>query len=108
MQIETLMKKAHENAVEKGFWDEYLKVEGKDLAYETALKNQFLLLIVSEIVEAQSALRKSDEDNFREELADVFLRLADFCEGMNINVVKEIKKKMKINKSRPRKHDKLF
>ena len=123
MDIKELVKKSHKNAREKGFWKEY---EISCYELNNALKNfssrnieecifiknaiisQSLLLIVSEITEAVEGLRKGDVDNFKEELADVAIRLADLCGGLDIDLEEEIKKKIDKNKNRPYKHGKAF
>ena len=48
------------------------------------------------------------KDTFEDELADTFLRLADLCEKMDIDIDSFIKMKMAFNSMRPEKHDKNF
>lgn len=48
------------------------------------------------------------KDTFEDELADTFIRLADLCEKMNIDIESFIKMKMAFNSMRPEKHDKNF
>jgi len=45
-------------------------------------------------------------DNIKEELADVAIRLLDLCDGLDIDLVEEIHKKMGINEVRQPKHGK--
>ena len=116
MEIKKLIQEAHENAVQHGFWNEFDSLaitEGSFLnKYRGKMKeafiSQFLMLIVSEVAEAQEGLRHDDMDNFREELADVAIRLADLAGGLDIDLETEIKKKMEVNKNRPYKHGKEF
>ena len=122
MEIKKLIQEAHENAVKHGFWDGYNAIhtfesfKDSDFNYldtyggeaEKAFISQFLMLIVSEVAEAQEGLRHNDMNNFREELADVAIRLADLCGGLDIDLETEIQKKMDINKNRPYKHGKEF
>jgi NTP pyrophosphatase (non-canonical NTP hydrolase) len=123
MKINELVQLAHENAKNKGFWEDYNFIESlvqvavktnevEDAINASSMVNNAvgnrLMLIVSEIAEAQEALRKGDEENFKEELADVAIRLADLCGGLNINLEEEIVKKMERNKQRPYKHGKAF
>ena len=89
-----LAKKIHANAVKKGFWDEERNI------------GEALMLVVTEIAEAMEAHRHQDEDNFREELADTFIRLLDLCAGLGIDIEKEIHEKSQVNKKRPYKHGK--
>lgn len=117
MQISELCKKAHQNAHDKGFWDStyesiaFLKDEasvGIISAVDQAFMSQKLMLIVSELGEALEALRKGDNENFEEEIADVFIRLGDFCGGYEIDIEKVIKWKMGVNEQRPLLHNKKF
>lgn len=66
-----------------------------------------LMLIDTEIAEAAEAVRHNNFDNFKEELADAFIRLMDITNSCNIDIEIEIVKKMSINKQRPIKHGKL-
>ena len=85
----------HRIAVEKGFWDERRNI------------GEALMLIVTELAEAMEAYRTQDHANFKEEIADTFIRLFDLCGGLRINIEKEIEKKSTRNKSRPYKHGKI-
>lgn len=67
-----------------------------------------LALIITEVCEAIEAVRKGDEDNFKEEIADTFIRLFDLVGAMNIDIEEEIVKAMQKNIERPVKHNKLF
>ena len=84
---------------EKGFYTPESLQEGEMLLGK-------LMLVVTEISEAAEAVRKGDENNFREELADVFIRLLDITGTMGIDIENEIIEKMKINKNRPYLHNK--
>lgn len=123
MEIKKLIEEAHENAKKHGFWEDWdATLIGEKTAKELdkkaytniskAFKNNAvstrLMLIVSELAEAQEGLRHGDMDNFREELADVAIRLADLCGGLGIDLEAEIKKKMEKNRNRPYKHGKAF
>jgi len=88
-------KLCHRIAVEKGFWDEERNI------------GEALMLIVTELAEAMEAHRHQDDKNFKEELADTFIRLLDLCGGLNIDIEKEIYKKSTHNKTRPYKHGKI-
>lgn len=85
----------HRIAVEKGFWDEKRNI------------GEALMLIVTELAEAMEAYRKQDDENFKEELADTFIRLFDLCGGLNVDIQGEILKKSEKNKNRPYKHGKI-
>jgi NTP pyrophosphatase (non-canonical NTP hydrolase) len=132
--MEQLIKKAHEMAKEKGFWETERNV------------SELLMLIVSELAEALEALRKDhyasraavndlhsdieinkyeDEFNimsgpwkagfeanvkssFEDEIADVAIRLFDLCGGLDIDLQKHIELKMMYNSMRGYKHGKKF
>jgi len=96
MEIKELCKRAHETAAKKGFWKEPRAI------------SELLMLVVTELGEACEADRKGDEANFREEIADTFIRLFDMVEALDIDIEEEILKKMKINEGRPMKHGKRY
>lgn len=121
MKINELIEKAHENAVKHGFWEDFSLI--KDIVDEIDCLDEYdkvnkilktnaictrLTLIHDEVSEATEGLRKNDIANFKEELADIAIRLADLVGGLNIDLEGEIKKKMKINHNRPYKHGKQF
>ncbi len=98
LKIETLIEEAHSNAREKGFWDEEQTFATK------------AMLIVTELAEAVESDRNNNITNLREEIADVFIRMADLCGGDNRlkSIEEAIKAKMERNKERPRLHGKLY
>lgn len=117
MEINKLVEVAHKNAVVHGFWDdwEYIRELNETVGIDdhvddiqNSLISKRLMLIVGEVSEAMEGLRKNDKANFKEELADIIIRLADLCGGLNIDLATEINKKMVINKDRPYKHGKSF
>jgi NTP pyrophosphatase (non-canonical NTP hydrolase) len=82
-------------AKEKGFWEKDRNI------------GEALMLIVTELAEAMEGYRHQDHHNFREELADTFIRLFDLCGGLGIDIQAEIIKKSEKNKLRPYKHGKI-
>lgn len=96
MYISDLIRVAHANAAAHGFWDEEREV------------GTLLMLIVSELGEALEAHRNDDMENFAEELADVAIRLADLCGGLEIDLEKAILAKMDKNSERPYLHGKAY
>jgi len=95
LTLEEWASLCHGIAVEKGFWDEKRNL------------GEALMLIVTELAEAMESYRVQDDANFREELADTFIRLFDLCGGLKINITEEIVKKTEKNKKRPYKHGKI-
>jgi NTP pyrophosphatase (non-canonical NTP hydrolase) len=65
-----------------------------------------LMLVTTEIAEAAEAVRKEDWGNFKEELADTFIRLLDITSTCNIDIDHEISVKMEKNRKRAHKHGK--
>lgn len=120
MKISELVTIAHENARSKGFWDDWDSIcweDGLDRNEDSTLKidelfnlatSSRLMLIVSEVSEALEALRKKDKENFKEELADVVIRVCDLAGGLNIDLEVEVLNKIYKNKLRPYKHGKEF
>jgi len=96
MELNELRDELHQLAVEKGFWKASDDVPTK------------LMLIVSELGEACEADRHGDWDNFKEEIADTFIRLLDLCGHLDIDIDNEILKKHEINKGRPMLHGKNY
>ncbi len=66
-----------------------------------------LMLVVSETGEAAEAVRLKDEENFREEIADILIRVFDMCGAMGIDPAFELDKKMAVNEGRPQLHGKV-
>ena len=93
--IKEMTDLCHAIAKSKGFWDKERNT------------GEALMLVVTELAEAMEAHRKQDPDNFKEEIADVFIRLFDLCGGMGIDIEAEILKKCEKNKLRPYKHGKI-
>jgi len=69
---------------------------------------QRLMLITSEVGEAEDALRKKDMENFKEEIADIVIRCFDLAGGLDFDLMEEINKKHAYNLTRPYKHGKEF
>jgi NTP pyrophosphatase (non-canonical NTP hydrolase) len=92
MNINDLCKVAFETAKSKGWHDEKREM------------GTILALIHSEVSEALEADRKGDQENFKEELADVCIRIFDLCGLMNIDLEKAIADKMSKNLKRSHKH----
>ncbi len=93
--IKEMCEICHGIAKEKGFWEKERNV------------GEALMLVVTEVAEAMEGYRHEDHDNFREELADTFIRLFDLCGGLGIDIEAEIAKKCEVNKTRPYKHGKI-
>ena len=114
--MKELARKIHQNAVAKGFWKDLAEVELmkpvlKEEVYSAQYLNcvgQRLMLITSEVGEAEDALRKKDMENFKEEIADIVIRCFDLAGGLDFDLMEEINKKHAYNLTRPYKHGKEF
>lgn len=96
MNLNEYSQECHKTANEKDFWDASQNIAEK------------LMLIVTEVSEACEADRKDDKENFKEEIADVFIRLFDLCGYLEIDIEKEINAKMIYNKGREKLHGKRY
>lgn len=96
MNINYAVQEAHNIAKSKGWHDEERET------------GTWLALIHSEVSEALEADRKGDQENFEEELADICIRVFDLAGLMDIDLEREIIKKMEANKLRPYKHNKNY
>lgn len=88
----------------QGFWPDGVSTdEGERLK-----KSEKIALMHSELSETLEAIRKGDRGNEREELADVAIRLLDYCGYYGIDLGHHIEAKMLQNYQRPYKHGKSF
>ena len=105
-QIKDLCREAHETAKEKGW-------------HETKLRTgDFIANVHGEVSEAFEEYRKGiplraiyysgeekeKPEGFPIELADVVIRIADFCGLHDIDLVEAIHQKMNFNKTRSHRH----
>jgi NTP pyrophosphatase (non-canonical NTP hydrolase) len=63
-----------------------------------------LLRMHSEVSEASEAARDENKEELAEEMADIFIRLANACEVMGIDLEAEVTKKYKKNLLRGKLH----
>ncbi|MCX5704702.1 MAG: hypothetical protein NTZ92_01370 [Candidatus Omnitrophica bacterium] len=95
--VNKLIKECHSIARGKGWW----KDERND--------GELIALMHSELSEALEAMRNhGTKDNVAEELADVCIRIFDFCGARNIDLEETLRKKIAYNKTRPYRHGKKF
>ena len=107
MNINDLIREAHENAVAHGWWE-----EERSFA-------ELIALMHSELSEALEEYRDglgmqevywpfpfNKPEGIPIELADVIIRICDVCGKYKIDLEKAIQLKMEYNKTRPYKHGK--
>jgi len=94
--LNSLRDKCYNNSKSKGFHDPRREI------------GTGLMLITSELAEALEADRHGMPALFREEIADVFIRLFDFCGEHSIDIDYEVERKMAINEKRSYKHGKKY
>ena len=112
MNIKTLISEAHETAVEKGWYDTPTQIEAilsrhdskRYEAWTNYFLNSCLMNTASEVGEACEAVRRGDMENLAEELADVYIRIADICARFDIDLEQAIAEKMEKNRNRPYLH----
>ena len=87
-------------------WQEYIRswAERKGFFWTRSDIDTVLLRMHSEVSEAAEAMRDNDYHHLGEEFADIFIRLADAAEVMDIDLEAEVEKKMAINEKRPHLH----
>ena len=134
MEIKELCQKASENARNKGFWDIADFIKNTEVNYCDGVtkrcydcrkkpprdgcyyagkltkvwQSNCLMQIVAEASEALEVLRRGNDEAHAEEIADMFIRLGDYCGNMGIDIEPVIKAKMEKNLSRGMVHGKLF
>lgn len=87
-------------------WQVYIRDWAKRKGFHWTLDDidTVLLRLHSEVSEASEDARDLNWDHIGEEFADIFIRLADVCEVLKIDLEAEVEKKMVINEARPHLH----
>lgn len=98
--LNELADRIHANSRAKGFYD--------DTGRNPSLVSEKLLLIVSEVVETQDALRDDDRELEAEEVADILIRTLDYAAYRMIDLDDAVARKMALNAERPRLHGRVF
>jgi NTP pyrophosphatase (non-canonical NTP hydrolase) len=86
--------------------------EGKGFKTPASIKESVamlskIMLVVTELAEAAEAVRHGDEQNFKEEIADTYIRLLDISGSYKgFDTESEIQNKMEVNEGRKKLHGK--
>lgn len=109
--LDDLAREIYEGNRARGFYDrERLRVvdpvtgDVEGTPRNPSLPSEKLLLIVSEVCEAQDALRDDDPAHEAEEIADVLIRTLDYAAWRGIRLDHEVAVKRQANAERPRLH----
>ena len=119
MNIKELCVAAHNNSANHGFWDDYNQTLSflptcLDIdKYTLDIKLSKIALIMSELGEAVEGIRKPTADphcpgfsSEEIEMADVLIRIFDYCEAFGLDLAGAVTTKMAFNQTRPYKHSK--
>lgn len=109
--LDDIARSIHEQNRSKGFYDrERLRVvdpvtgDVEGTPKNPSLPSEKLLLIVSEVCEAQDALRNDDRENEEEEVADILIRTLDYAAWRGFSMDGAVWAKMGKNRERPQLH----
>lgn len=107
MKLNELCRLCYENAESKGFW-EAPDNTAPDGRYNINVVLCKIALIHSEASEALEEIRAKGKitPHVAEEMADIIIRVADFCGGYDLDLAGAVAAKMAKNKARPRLHGK--
>jgi NTP pyrophosphatase (non-canonical NTP hydrolase) len=109
LQINQIQKQVHELAIKKGWYDSQkwyarlLRKIGIRIRVKRSIP-ELLSLIHCELSEGLQEYRKDNMKKFKEEIADVVIRILDMCGELKIDLQQEILKKHNFNKTRPYRH----
>ena len=107
VEIGCLVRDAHKNAVDHGFYDDFqTMIGGRDIIRRTFTLAQ-LAKVAGEVGEVVDAIQRGlDDDAVAEELADIVIRVADLAGFIDVDLNDAVRKKMTVNRDRPYKHGK--
>lgn len=95
-----MCERSHNTARAKGFWQ---GVYTEDVNVQLAK----LMLMVTEVAEAAEDVRTGNREHLGEELADIVIRVGDFCGALGVNLGDKVFQKQQKNEKRVYMHGKL-
>jgi NTP pyrophosphatase (non-canonical NTP hydrolase) len=101
-----LAKEAHKTAKEHGFWEPSQDNKGQKIALMHSELSEVLEAVRKPSIVESSKIPPFTEEE--EELADLLIRVMDYAEHHQLDVANAVAAKMRHNRSRPSKHNKLF
>lgn len=104
--INDLVKKAHQNSIDHGFWEENRNFGEVICLMHTELSEAYEEYRIGKDLNTTYYEEDGKPCGVPSELADVMIRIFDFCGGNEIDLEKIILEKMEYNKNRPYKHAK--
>jgi NTP pyrophosphatase (non-canonical NTP hydrolase) len=98
--LETIGAKAHEINARNG-WEVFTSDDWRPFDNPNVPKLcTHMALVHTEVAEATEAVRHRDAENFREELADIIIRVASIAFGMGLDLESAINIKLAKNSER--------
>lgn len=100
-ELRSIAVSAYEDARAHGLYDdETLSLANHSVEY---VRKRLALLIREEVCEMWEAYK--DASHFAEEMSDVVIMCMSAAGHLNIDLAKEVKRKMEINRNRPYRHE---
>lgn len=104
MDFEDYMEQIYNCAVEKGWWDKDRKFENEIALYHSEISEAFEEYRKGKDIHAIYFTNEKKPEGIPIELADVIIRIMDFCKGNNIDLDYAMRLKIEYNKTRSYRH----
>jgi NTP pyrophosphatase (non-canonical NTP hydrolase) len=104
LTIGQLVKESHQTALDKGWWDDPRRTVGDSIALMHSELSECLEEVRNGRKLDQIYVEKGKPEGVPIELADVLIRIADFCGREAINLEEALRIKLAYNTTRTRRH----
>lgn len=104
MKLKEIMVNAEKNATAKGFYDGPGKSVGDDIALMHSELSEALEEFRNNHPVTEMRIENGKPEGVPAELADVIIRVCEFCQHQGIDLEDAVKVKMEYNATRPYKH----